>query len=83
MLYLWRAERRDQNDHVKEVIQSSLKFKFNVSAIDKLTTTVKREARYSTSSAIFLTSAKTKGRRTVLTQKMLPLKLSTWPCGKS
>ena len=69
--------------NLEEVIESSLKFKFNVSAIDKLTSTVKRKARYSTSAAIFPTSAKTKGRRTVLTQKMLSLKLSTWPCGKS
>ena len=68
--------------NIEEVIDSSLKFKFNVSVIDKLTSTVKRKARYSASSAIFPTSPKTKGRGTVLTQKMPSLKLSTWPCGK-
>ena len=66
-----------------EVIESSLKFKFNLSPIDRLSSTVRRKARYSTSSAIFPISPKTKSRRTVLTQKMLSLKLSTWPCGKS
>ena len=59
---------------LEEVIESSLKFKFNVLAIDKLTSTIKR---YLTSS-IFPTTSKTKGRRTVLTQNMLSLKLSTW-----
>ena len=46
--------------NLEDVIESSLKFKFNVLAIDKLTS-----------------SPKTKGRRTVLTQKTLSLKLST------
>ena len=67
--------------NLEEVIESSLKFKFHVLAIGKLTSTVKRNARYSTSS-IFPTTPKTKGRRTVLTQNTLSLKLSTWLIAK-
>ena len=54
--------------NLEEVVESSLKFKFNVPSIDKGTSTAKRNARYSTSSVIFPTSPKTKGRRTVVNQ---------------
>ena len=63
--------------NLEEVIQSSLKLKFNIPSMEKLTSAVKRKTRSIFFSGDSSRSPEDKDRSIVLIQKILSLMLST------